>query len=129
MLSIIQLLYQELPYGQSIFYDLIKDSTLFHWKHEHEKLFQSIKDRISEDKIPAVPSTFNTFHIHKDSSNDGTGYILIQQFPEGKRKFSFNSRVFEKAEQKVSTLHRELCRKVSALQTYEHYFIGSFLPI
>ena len=28
-------------------YDLIKDSTLFHWTHEHEKLFQVIKDRIS----------------------------------------------------------------------------------
>ena len=29
------------------FYDLIRDSTPFHWTHEHEKLFQSIKDRIS----------------------------------------------------------------------------------
>ena len=39
------------------FYDLIKDSTLLHWTHEHEKLFQPIKDRISEDTILAVPST------------------------------------------------------------------------
>ena len=37
------------------FYDLIKDSTPFHWTHEHEKLFQTIKDRISEDTILAVP--------------------------------------------------------------------------
>ena len=29
------------------FYDLIMDSTLFHWTHEHQKLFQSINDRIS----------------------------------------------------------------------------------
>ena len=39
------------------FYDLIKDSTSFHWTDEHEKLFQSIKDRISEDTILAAPST------------------------------------------------------------------------
>ena len=39
------------------FYDLIKDSTPFHWTHEHKKLFQSIKDRIGEDTILAVPST------------------------------------------------------------------------
>ena len=111
------------------FYDLIKDSTPFHWTHEHEKLFQAIKDRISEDTILAVPSTDYPFHIHVDSSNVGTGCILIQQFPEGKRVISFNSRIFDKAEQKMSTLHRELCGIVSALQTYEHYIIGSPFPI
>ena len=105
------------------FYYLIKDSTPFHWTHEHEKLFQSIKDRISEDTILAVPSTDYPFHIHVDSSNLGTGCILIQQFPDGKRIISFNSRSFDKAEQKKSTLHRELCGIVSALQTYEHYII------
>ena len=111
------------------FYDLINDSTPFHWTHENEKLFQSIKDRISEDAILAVPSTDYPFHIRVDSLNVGTGCILIQQFPEGKRIFSFNSRVFDKAEQKMSTLHRELCGLVSALQTYEHYIIGSPFPI
>ena len=42
---------------------------------------------------------------------------------------SFNSGIFDKAEQKMSTLHRELCGIVSALQTYEHYIIGSPFPI
>ena len=111
------------------FYDLIKDSTPFQWTHEHEKLFQSIKDRISEDTILAVPSTDYPFHILVDSSNVGTGCILIQQFLEKKRFISFNSRIFDKTEQKMSTLHRELCGIVSALQTYEHYIIGSPFPI
>ena len=111
------------------FYDLIKDSTPFHWTEEHEALFNSIKERIHKDTVLAVPSTEYPFHIHVDSSNVGTGCILIQQFPEGKRIISFNSRVFDKAEQKMSTLHRELCGIVSALQTYEHYIIGSPFPI
>ena len=109
------------------FYDLIKDSTPFHWTHEHKKTFQSIKDRISEDTSLAVPSTNYPFHIHVDSSNVGTGCILIQQFPEGKRIISFNARIFDKAEQKMSVLHRELCGIVSALQAYEHYIVGSHL--
>ena len=109
------------------FYDLIKYSTPFHWTDEHEKLFQSIKD--SEDTIIAVPSTDYPFHIHVDSSSVGTGCILNQLFPEGKQIISFNSRKFDKAEQKMSTLHRELCGIVSALQTYEHYIIGSPFPI
>ena len=66
------------------FYDLIKDSIPFHWTHEHEKSFQSRKDRISEDTILAVRSTYYSFHFHVDSSNGGTGCIPLQQFPEGK---------------------------------------------
>ena len=77
------------------FYNLIKGSTTFHWKEEHEKFFQAIKDRISDDTILAVPSTDYPFHIQVDSSNVGTGCILIQQFPEGKTIISFNSRVFD----------------------------------
>ena len=111
------------------FCDMIKDSIPFHWTQEHEKLFQLIKDRIGEDTILAVSSTHNTFPIHVDSSNVGTVCILIQQFPEGKQMISFNSRIFDKAEQKRSTLHREVCGIVSALQTYEHYIIGSPFPI
>ena len=111
------------------FYDLIKDSSPFHCLYEHEKLLQSIKERISEDTILAVSSTDYPFHLHVDSSNIGTGCILIQRFPEGKRIISFNSRIFDRAEQKTSTLHRELCGIVSALQTYEHYIIGSPFPI
>ena len=111
------------------FNDLIRDSTSFHWTEEHEKIFQMIKDRIGEDTILALPFTDYLFHILVDSSNVGTGCILIQQFPEGKRIISFNFRNFDKAEQKMSTLHRELCGFVSAIQTYEHYIIGSLFPI
>ena len=111
------------------FYELIKDITPFKWTDQHEQLFKEIKTRISEDTILAKPSTKHPFHIHVDSSNVGTGCILVQQFPEGKRIVSFNSRVFDNAEQKMSTLHRELCGIVSALQTYEHYIIGSPFPI
>ena len=39
------------------FYDLIKDSTPFHWTEEHEQLFNSIKERIHKGTVLAVPST------------------------------------------------------------------------
>ena len=92
-------------------------------------MFNSIKERIHKDTVLAVPSAEYPFHIHVDSSNVGTGCILIQQFPEGKRNILFKSLVFDKAEQKRSTLPRELSGIVSALQTYEHYIIGSPFPI
>ena len=111
------------------FYDLIRNSSSFYWNEEHGKVFQMIKDRISEDTILAIPSTDYPFHIHVDSTSVGTGCILLHQFPEGKRIISFNCRVFDKAEQKMSTLHRDLCGIVSSLQTYELYIIESPFPI
>ena len=120
---------KNLHVDSKLLYDLIKDSTSFHWTDEPEKIFQMIKDRITEDTILAIPSTEYPFDIHVDSSNVVTGCILIQQFPEKKRIISFNSRIFDKAEQKMSTLHREVCGIFSPLQTYEQYIIGSPFPI
>ena len=120
---------KNLHVDSKLFYDLIRDSTSFHWTEEHEKTFQMRKDKISEDTVLTIPSTEYPFHIHVDSSNVGTGRILIQPFREGKRIIAFNCRTFDKAEQKMFTLHRELCGIVSALQTYEHYIIGPPFPI
>ena len=95
---------------------------------KQENLFQD-KNIISEETISTVPNPKYPFHIHVDSSSIGIEPILIQDFPSGKRIVSFNSRAFTKDEQKMSTLHRELCRIISALQTYEHFIIGSPHPI
>ena len=111
------------------FDQLIKDTTPFKWTDQHEEFFKEIKTRISEDTILAVPSTEYPFHLHVNSSNVGTGCILVQQFHERKRIISFSSRVFDDAEQKKSTLRRELCGIVSPLQTYEHCIFGSPFPI
>ena len=92
-------------------------------------MFKSIKERIHKHTVLAVPSTDYPLHLHVDSSNVGTGCIFTQQFPEGKRIISFNSSVFDKEKQKISTFHRQLCGIVSAPQTFEQYIIGSPLPI
>ena len=111
------------------FYELLRYDVPFKWTKEHKKLVQNIKDRISEETILAVPKTRYPFHIHVDSSSIGTGSILVQEFPSGKRIVSFNSRVFTKEEQKMSILHRELCGIISALRIYKHFIIGSPHPI
>ena len=110
-------------------YDLIKIITPFKWTDQHEEHSEEIETRISEDTILAVPSTEYPFHIHVHFSNVRTGCILAQQFPEGKTRVSFNSRVFLYAEQKMSSFQCELCGIVSALQTYEYYILDSLFPI
>ncbi|MCP4485250.1 MAG: hypothetical protein GY823_11910, partial [Flavobacteriaceae bacterium] len=112
-----------------IFCELIKNETIFEWTQEHQILFQQIKDEISADTVMALPNVKYPFFIHCDSSNVGVGAILIQEFPHGKRILSFNSRIFNEAEQKLPTLSRELTAIIFALETYEHLIIGSPHPI
>ena len=73
------------------------------------------KKRLSSDTGLAIPNTKYAFHAHIDSSCIGTGPILVQEFGEGKRNVSYDSRDFDISEQKMSTIHRELCGIVSAL--------------
>ena len=82
------------------FYDIITDSTSFHWTNEHEKIFQMIKHRISEVAILTFPSTEYPFRTPVDSSKVGTACILIQQFSDGKRIICFIFWASDKAEQK-----------------------------
>ena len=110
-------------------YDLTKDTTLFKWLPEHEKVFTHLKQRFCHDISNAFPSNDYPFLIHADSSNLGTGCVLIQDFPDSKRMISANSMVFVEAEQKMSPQHRELCGIISALQSYEFYVIVSPFPI
>ena len=87
------------------FYEILGDDFPFTWTNELEKLFQNIKDRISEATVSTVPNPKYLFHIHVDLSSIGTGSILVQEFPSGKLVASFISRVFTKDEQKMSTFH------------------------
>ena len=59
-------------------YDLLKDDVPFKWFKDHEKLFQNIKNRISEETILAVPNPRYPFHIHVDSSSIANGSIMVQ---------------------------------------------------
>ena len=109
---------------QNVYTSLQTPKTKFNGYHVMKPFFWKLKDKFCHYVANAIPNTGYPFHIHADSLNVGTGCILIQAFPDGKRIVSANSRVFDKAEQKISPQHRELCGFRSALQTYEFYFLG-----
>ena len=47
---------KNLHVGSKRFYELLRDDVPFEWTKELEKIFQNIKDRISEETILAVPN-------------------------------------------------------------------------
>ena len=65
-------------------YELTHDNTPFHWTNEHEKVFEQMNEDISSDTILAIPDVRCPLHLHVDTSNVGTGSILVQEFPEEK---------------------------------------------
>ena len=96
-------------------YNLTRGNVNFKREEEHKKVFNILKEKFAHDIFLAIPNANYPFYIHADSSDLGTGCILIQQFLDRKRIVSANSRVFDKAEQKMSPQHRELCGMLSAL--------------
>ena len=70
-------------------YELTHDNTPFHWTNGHEQLFKQMKKDISGDTVLGIPDVRYPFQILVDSSNVGTGLILVQEFPEGKKSCFF----------------------------------------
>ena len=77
-----------------------------------------------------IPNTKHPFFITVDASLIGLGAVLFQLNEQNKMKvISYNSRILNPQEQKLSTLDRELLGIVHALQIYEFLIIGSPHPI
>ena len=111
-------------------YTLLHDDVKFQWTPELEKIFQNVKNAMTADTALTVPNTTNPFFITVDASLVGLGAVSFQMNEENKMKIiSYNSRILNTQEQKLSTLDRELLAIVYALQIYEFLIIGSHRPI
>ena len=85
---------------------------------------------MTADTELTIPNTTHPFFITVDASLVGLGAVLFQMNEENKMKvISYNSRILNTQEQKLSTLDRELLAIVYALQIYEFLIIGSPHPI
>ena len=112
------------------FYDLLHENTPWKWTEEHEHLFQKLKMSLTSETEITIPNTKHPFFITVDASLIGLGAVLFQLNEQNKMKvISFNSRILNPQEQKLSTLDRELLDIVHALQIYEFLIIGPPHPI
>ena len=112
------------------FYDLLHENTPWKWTDEHESLFQKLKMSLTSETELTIPNTKHPFFITVDASLIGLGAVLFQLNEQNKMKvISYNSRILNPREQKLSTLDRELLGIVHALQIYEFLIIGSPHPI
>ena len=112
------------------FYDLLHENTPWKWTDEHESLFQKLKMSLTFETELTIPNTKHPFFVTVDASLIGLGAVLFQLNEQNKMKvISYNSRILNPQEQKLSTLDRELLGILHALQIYEFLTIGSPHPI
>ena len=94
------------------------------------KIFQDVKNAMTAETELTISNTKHPFFITVDASLVGLGAVLFQLNEENKISvISYNSRVLNTQEQKLSTLYRELLAIVYTLQIYEFFIIGSPHPI
>ena len=111
-------------------YTLLHDDGKFQWTPKFEKIFQDVKDKMTEESELTIPNAKHPFFITVDASLIGLGAVLFQMNKGNKlRGISYNSRILNTQEQKLSTLDRELLAIVYALQIYGFLNIGSPHPI
>ena len=67
-----------------------REKLMIYKSYIFEKNLNTLKEKFAHDIPLAIPNPNYPFHIHADSSNLGTGCILIQQFPDRKRIVSTN---------------------------------------
>ena len=91
---------------------------------------QKLKTSLTSDTELTIPNTNHPFFITVDASLIGLGAVLFQLNEENKMKVvSYNSRLLNPQQQKLSTLDRKLLGIVHALQVHDFIIIGSPYPI
>jgi len=78
----------------------------FVWGKEQQVAFDTLRERITQNPILALPDQAGEFILETDASIKGLGDVVSQDFPEGRLPVAFASRRLTTAESRYST--REL---------------------
>ncbi|GKA31559.1 putative reverse transcriptase domain-containing protein [Tanacetum coccineum] len=93
----------------------------FDWGEEQELEFQTLKDKLCNALVLALPNGSEDFMVYCDASGIGLGYVLMQR---GK-VIAYASRQLKIHEMNYTTHDLELGAIVFALKIWRHYLYGT----
>ncbi|GJW27825.1 putative reverse transcriptase domain-containing protein [Tanacetum coccineum] len=91
------------------------------WGEEQENAFQTLKDKLCNAPVLALPDGLNDFVVYCDASGLGLGCVLMQR---GK-VIAYASRQLKIHEKNYTTHDLELGAVVFALKIWRHYLYGT----
>ncbi|GJV87191.1 putative reverse transcriptase domain-containing protein [Tanacetum coccineum] len=100
---------------------LTRKSKTFDWGEEQELAFQTLKDKLCNAPILALPDGPEDFVVYYDASGIGLGCVLMQR---GK-VIAYASRQLKIHEKNYTTHDLELGAVVFALKIWRHYLYGT----
>ncbi|GJV15760.1 putative reverse transcriptase domain-containing protein [Tanacetum coccineum] len=100
---------------------LTQKSRTFDWDEEQEKAFQTLKDKLCNAPVLALPDGLEDFVVYCDASGLGLGCVLMQR---GK-VIAYASRQLKIHEKNYTTHDLELGAVVFALKIWRHYLYGT----
>ncbi|GJS63409.1 putative reverse transcriptase domain-containing protein [Tanacetum coccineum] len=100
---------------------LTQKSKTFDWGEEQELAFQTLKDKLCNAPVLALPDGPDDFVVYYDASRIGLGCVLMQR---GK-VIAYTSRQLKIHEQNYTTHDLELGAVVFALKIWRHYLYGT----
>ncbi|GKE08685.1 putative reverse transcriptase domain-containing protein, partial [Tanacetum coccineum] len=100
---------------------LTQKSKTFDWGKEQERAFQTLKDKLCNAPVLALPDEPKDFVVYCDASGLGLGCVLMQR---GKL-IAYASRQLKIHEKNYTTYDLELGAVVFALQIWQHYLYGT----
>ncbi|GJX21045.1 putative reverse transcriptase domain-containing protein [Tanacetum coccineum] len=100
---------------------LTQKSKTFDWSKEHELALQTLKDKLCNASVLALPDGPEDFVVYCDASGIGLGCVLMQR---GK-VIAYASRQLKIHEKNYTTHDLELGAVVFALKIWRHYLYGT----
>jgi hypothetical protein len=94
---------------------------LFKWTLEHSVAFNTLKEKMSQAPVLALPNFALPFTLETDASGAGVGVVLMQQG----RPLAFYSQALRPKASAQSIYHKEALAILLTLKKWRHYFLGA----
>ena len=115
---------------------LIKKNSEYVWTDVHDREFQELKDRVSEDCLIQFYDPHKLLFIECDASKQGIGCVMLQPddnipsdvnhgIPSNLQPVAYASKSLSEAEQNYANTGRELPGVVFSLETFKHFTSGT----
>jgi len=95
------------------------------WEEEEQNAFETLKARITEEPVLALPQREGQFRVEVDASGYAIGGVLSQEQAGKWRPIAFLSRTMIPAERNYEIYDKELLAIVEALKVWRQYLLDA----